>query len=126
MQINIPYVALLWVHLLCVVGTFGGLLAFQLVVPASLRREINVAGRASKVFNILLGIGLLAGILLYGMNRGHVMGPHYNGVIALKFVFLLATGALLGISKSSPRGDTLRKIAIVLMALAAFCGLTLS
>jgi hypothetical protein len=54
------------------------------------------------------------------------LGPHYNGVIGMKFVFLLGAAALIGISKRTDRGDSLRWIAFGLMVLASLFGATLN
>jgi hypothetical protein len=53
------------------------------------------------------------------------MGPHYNGVIGVKFVFLLGAGALIGISKKSDKGDSLRWCGFGLLLLASLLGATL-
>ena len=72
----------------------------------------------------MIGTGLLAGLAYYLVMDGYTNSAHYNGVIGMKFIFLLAVGALVGISRKSRNGDTLRSIALILLALAAFFGLT--
>ena len=117
--------ALVWVHILCMVGCFGGLLALQLVVPAAVRNTPEVSKSASKLFNILIGIGLIAGVVNYVMDQGYKLGGHYNGVIGTKFMILLAVGALLGLSNKPGKGDAFRTASLVLLALAALFGTTL-
>lgn len=118
-------VILTWVHVLCMIGAFGGLLLAQFGLPAAVRNSDEVTRGISKVGNILIGLGFVAGILNYGLIKGHTLGPHFNGVVAVKFVILLAVGALLGMSKKPGKGDTFRTIALVLLAIAAFAGMSL-
>jgi hypothetical protein len=117
--------SLLWTHLLSLIGIFGGLLALRAGLPADVRNRPDVARGAAKLFNILLGIGLLAGVGLYIMTHGYARGAHVNGVIGVKMVLLLGVGAMVAMSGKPGKGDTFRTIAMVLIALAAFCGLTL-
>ena len=42
------------------------------------------------------------------------------------FAFMLASGAVIGISKKTDKGDTLRWVAIVLLLLASLFGTTLN
>lgn len=113
---------LTWVHVLCMVGVFGGLLVVQFGLPAAVRNLDEVAKGVAKIGNILIGVGFLAGGAIYGMIKGHTLGSHFNGIIAVKFVILLAVGALLGMSKKAGRGDLFRTISLVLLAVAALCG----
>jgi hypothetical protein len=115
----------LWLHLLCMVGAFGGLLALRLAVPEGVRRDPAVGRKASRLFNLLLVVGLAAGAGYYALLSGHLRGAHYNGVIGLKFVLMLAAAALLGLSARSARGDGLRTGAMLLLAAAALAGATL-
>ena len=115
----------LWLHLLCMVGVFGGLVVLQLGTPAPWRQDAEGVRPALKWLNLRLGVGLLAGLLLYGMTQGHHRGAHFNGVIGFKFVMLLGAGALLGMSRRSAKGDALRWIAAVLLAVAALAGISL-
>ncbi len=115
-----------WLHLLCMVGTFGVLFLFQFGLPPAVRRD-EANGRAvARVANILIGLGFVVGLLMYGIEKGHLRGGHFNGVIAMKFLILLAVGALLAMSKKQERGDKFRSIALALLALAAFLGTTIS
>lgn len=114
-----------FVHLLCMICTLGGLLAIQLALPASVRNTEAVARGVSKFGNMFIGIGFLAGAASYGMRHGHLLGAHYNGVIAMKFVILLAVGALLAMSKKPGKGDLFRNVCIALLLIAAICGFSL-
>lgn len=113
---------LTWLHILCMIGAFGVLAAAQFALPRDTRNSPGVARGISKLGNILIGIGLLAGVAFYGMAKAHTFGAHYNGVIGTKFILLLAVGALLAISKKPGKGDAFRTIALVLISIAALLG----
>ena len=117
---------LLWIHLLSLIGAFGALLALQLILPRDLRAQAAVVRRFSQTVNWLVLIGFLAGLLIYIIKDGPALGAHYNGIIGVKFLFLLGVGALNSISRKKVRGDALRWGAILLLAIAAFFGLSLT
>ena len=114
-----------WIHVLCMVGLFGGLLVVQLALPAQVRNDADIARRITRLLSILLGIGLLAGLAGYGLKQGHLMGGHFNGVIGLKFFILLIVGGLLPLTRKEGRGDRVRWIILALLAFAVLCALTL-
>lgn len=119
------YQILRWIHILAMVGLFGGLLLYQLALSQSARREDSTARAAVRLWNLLLAIGLAAGLWMYLHVGGFKMGGHYNGVVGLKFMVLLAVGALLPISRRRANGDTLRWICIGLLFLASFMAFTI-
>jgi hypothetical protein len=114
-----------WIHVLCMVGLFGGLLVVQLALPSQVRNDADIARRITRLLSILLGIGLLAGLAGYGLKQGHLMGGHFNGVIGLKFVILLMVGGLLPLTRKEGRGDRVRWILLALLAFAVLSALTL-
>ena len=114
-----------WIHVLCMVGVFGGLLLVQLALPAAVRNEASTARLITRFLSILLGVGLLAGLAGYGLKQGHRMGGHVNGVIGLKFALLLVVGGLLPLCRREGRGDRVRWVALVVMAFAVWAALTL-
>jgi hypothetical protein len=114
-----------WIHVLCMVGTFGGLLVMQAGLPAAVRNSDEVARGAARLFNILIGVGLLAAVAQYGMMKGHLLGAHFNGVIGMKFTILVIVGALIPMSKKPGKGDLFRTISLVLLAIAALAGSTI-
>ena len=116
---------LTWIHILCMIGAFGGLLAFQFAVPAAVRNTPDVARKISKFGNVLIGLGFVAGMLSYGALHAHKLGGHFNGVIAVKFMLLLGVGALLGMSKKPGKGDQFRTIALILLVVASLAGSSL-
>jgi len=115
----------LWVHIVSMVSVIGVLLSAQVCMRADDRNGAESSRTVARLANILLGVGFLAGIAYYLLNKGYAMGPHYNGVVGVKFVFLLGAGALLGISKRTDRGDGLRWISLTLLLLASLFGITL-
>lgn len=125
MIMPILLLVLKWIHVLAMVGILGGLLVYQCGLPAETRNHPDHARAATRLWNILLGIGILAGLLLYGLQRGHTLGAHYNGVIGVKVVVVLALGALLPMCRRPDRGDAMRWTSAALLALAALAGLSL-
>ncbi|HMP72754.1 MAG TPA: hypothetical protein PKE55_05765 [Kiritimatiellia bacterium] len=121
-MISIP---LLWLHLLAMVGAFGAILAFQLVVPEQQRKLAEQSRRIGNVVNAMILVGFLTGIGYYLLEGGYLERAHYNGVIAVKFLLLLGVGALVGISKKREMGDSLRWGALALLALAALFARTI-
>lgn len=120
------YELLRWLHVLCMVGLLGGLVVFQLGLSTSARMDAANLRGATRLWNILLGVGLLAAVLMYGMVKGHTMGGHYNGVIGLKFIVLLAVGGLLPVAKKrAGGGDGLRWLCIVLLLVASLTAFTI-
>lgn len=113
----------LWIHVVSMVGVLGGLLLLQLGLPRDLRANADLVKSALRPLNILLGIGFVAGLLLY-MNRMDGATGHVHGVVGMKILILVAVGALLPISRKSVKGDGLRWTAIGLLLLASFSGFT--
>jgi hypothetical protein len=112
-------------HIVCMVGAIGALLASQLATPADVRNNPGFGRSIARLVNLLIGLGFLAGVSYYVLINGHSMGPHYNGVIGVKFVFLLGAGALVGISKKNSKGDLFRWCGFGLLLLASLFGATL-
>lgn len=108
------------------ISVIGVLLGAQLALPSDYRNGSGASRSIARVANLLLGTGFLLGLGYYFLNKGYSLGPHYNGVIGVKFCFMLGAAALIGISKKTDNGDLLRWIAIVLLVLSSFFGTTLS
>lgn len=121
-----PISLVLWLHIVCMISVIGTLLSTQLCTTPEYRNSAGPSRAIARLANILIGIGFLAGISYYLLKDGMTLGPHYNGVIGMKFVFLLGAAALIGISKRTDRGDSLRWIAFGLMVLASLFGATLN
>ena len=120
-----PWMPLIWIHLLCMVGAFGSLLAVQLALPAPLQQDEALMRRITRLVSLLLLVGLLAGAVAYGLRQGHLLGGHFNGVIGLKFVLLLIAGGLLPLARRAAIGNTIRWIVLALLALAALAAQTI-
>jgi len=116
---------ILWIHLVCMVGSIGALLAAQCCLPPENRNQAAPSRGIGRLVNILLTVGLLAGLSYYLLLDGFSRGPHYNGVVGVKFVFLLAATALVGMSKKTDRGDVFRWIALGLLLAASLFGKTI-
>ena len=114
-------------HLLSVLGVFGGLLVYQLGLPDAVRNDPVLARRANRVLSALLLAGLLAGIYLFLKTLPAYHGSpaigHFHGLIGFKLLALVAVGGLLPLSRRPGRGDTARWIAIALLVTAALAGL---
>jgi hypothetical protein len=108
-----------WIHVLSMIGVFGGLLIIQLGLPPAVSAEAATARRMTRILSLLLGLGLLAGVAAYGLKHGHLLGPHFNGVIGFKFALLVAVGGLLPLTRKEGVGPTIRWIAIILLAMSA-------
>ncbi|MCE9616127.1 MAG: hypothetical protein K8T26_17785 [Lentisphaerae bacterium] len=126
---------LVWVHVLCMLGTFGGLLVIQFGLPREWRDSAAGARVGTGLIYTLLGVGFVVGLGLLGWQMHAAgtaaLGGHYWGVIGLKFILLLVVGAMLGIATRKLRAGlvgaavTLRGVAIGALALAALLGVTL-
>jgi hypothetical protein len=124
----------IWVHLLCMVGAFGGLLVAQLSLPAK-----NVSHHLSilKPVNLMLAIGLLAGIIAYFLKikdaaaSGEELAGTVHMVVGIKFLILLGVGACCGMANGLLKKEKweaagrLRWAAGGLLAIAAFLGVLL-
>lgn len=107
------------------VGSIGALLGYQLSLDKETRLLPDPSRRISRLVSILIAVGLIAALVYYVLTAGYKMGPHYNGVIGVKFILLLGAGALVGISKSAAKGDLFRWIALVQLLLASLFASTL-
>jgi len=117
---------LVWVHIISMVGCIGALLSMQTCIPTDDRNLASPSRKIARLCNILLAVGFVSIIAYYILSGGHTRGAHYNGVIGVKFVFFLGAGALIGISKTTDKGDGLRWIALALLLLASLFGTTLA
>jgi hypothetical protein len=118
-------IPILWLHILSIIGAFGVLLGYQMILPKDMREQAEASRAIGKIVNWMVMIGFLAGLTYYFARDGLNRGPHYNGIIAVKFLMLLGVGALVAISKNRPMADALRWGAIILIAIAALFGLTI-
>jgi hypothetical protein len=127
----------LWLHVVCMVGTFGLLLGAQFGIPAEYRDSPEVAKKVLGLGNALVGVGLIAGLVVFVVSMhafktgGVAMPSGYHAIIGIKFILVFAVGACLGVSypllKKGNRGalSALRYIALALLALASFLGVSL-
>lgn len=121
---------LLLVHILCMAGVFGGLVAC-LAAGRSTAGDLSATLRAAaRPLNILLLVGFLAGMGLYVYRMpgdGADAGP-LHAIIGVKMLLFLGVGAMLGISSSALKKDNVSKarlyqlIAVILCVMAATFG----
>ncbi len=119
------YELLRWLHIVCMIGLLGGMLVYQLGLSYPSRIDAADLRGVTRVWNILLLGGLITGLSMYAQVKGHTLGPHFNGVIAVKFSILIAVGGLLALAKRRSRSDGLRWISIALLLVASLAAFTL-
>lgn len=119
-------IILLWLHVVSMVSVIGVLLCTQLALPGNYRNSADASRSIARLANMLLGFGFIFGLGYYLLIKGYNLGPHYNGVIGVKFCFMIGAAALIGISKRIDNGDLLRWIALILFIIASLFGITLS
>jgi hypothetical protein len=123
---------LILVHILCMAGVFGGLLA-SLAAGAGASGDAAATGRAAmRPLNILLLVGFLAGMGLYVQrSSGGEAIASLHAVVGIKMLILVAVGALMGISGAAfkkenvPRGRLLQVVAAALCVVAAALGVSI-
>lgn len=126
--------AILWLHVLTMVSAIGALLVIQFALPGGTRDAAPVAGRCSRLLNILVAVGLLAGLTAFAMKlrafkaAGTDLSSTYHALVGTKILLMLAVGACLGMGPAllrkgrSGAAHTLRTVALLLLVLAAFLG----
>lgn len=120
-----PSSLILWAHIVCMVGAIGALLGYQLSHGKEARNLADPSRKISRLVNILIAVGLVSALAYYFLTARYKMGPHYNGVVGVKFILLLGAGALIGISKGTDKGDAFRWIALIQLLLASLFASTL-
>ena len=83
---------LTWLHLLGMVGAFGALLVADRLANSQSGSAVLRAGRIS---NLLLAVGLVAGLLVY---LGSMHTPRYHMAMGIKVLLLLFIGAAAGMA----------------------------
>jgi hypothetical protein len=124
----------LWMHLLCMVGAFGALLAGGCVPPdAGAETSLRVLKRA----NLLIAIGFLAGLATYFVRiklaslEDIELPGSLHMTVGIKFLILIGVGACVGIALAKTRKSDaaqaapFRWAAVILLAIAAFLGVYL-
>lgn len=124
----------LWIHLLCMAGAFGALLAAE-CMPTAAWKDGTVEGRVLRLIHALIGIGFLAGLTTYIMRIDLAAAGSDPGrlhmTIGIKFLLLVGVGACTGLASAMVRkgnagaAGRLRWSAAILLAVAAFLGIHL-
>lgn len=124
----------LWAHLLCMVGALGAVAAFQLALPARVREDADVARRSYALLNILVAVGLVAGLAAYYLKiriagaAGEELAGAVHMKVGIKFILFVCVAACFGVgSAKAKRGQFaaahgLRWASILLLAGAALVG----
>jgi len=124
----------IWIHLLCMIGAFGGLLTAQLALS---REDGSHHLAILKPVNLMLAIGLVAGLTAYFLKikDASVSGEEIVGavhmVVGIKFLILLGVGGCSGMAAGLTKkgkweaAGRLRWIATGLLAIAAYLGVSL-
>ena len=125
------------IHMLCMLGAFGGMLIVQFGMPKDVRDNADVARSMGRLPILLITIGFLAGLVAYllrmqyASRSGEVLPPVEHTIVGIKFMFLVAAGAFIGITSKSlkqanvVRANFFRLIALIAIILAACLGILL-
>ena len=109
----------------------------QCGLPKAVRDTADTARAAGRLPTMLFAIGFLAGLVAYWMriryaaNSNVQLPPVEHSIIGIKFLFLVAAGAFMGITaKALKEGDTgranfFRGMTLLPIVLAACLGLLL-
>ncbi len=127
----------IYVHVLCMLGAFGGLLMIQFGLPRDVRDSTGSAGVANRLPSMLIGVGFLAGFLIYWLNIsfaakvGEQLPMLEHSVIGIKLLLLVAAGGFMGLTsrymKDEKPGNAAiyRGMSILVLGLAALLGLSI-
>ena len=125
------------VHVLCMLGAFGGVLIVQFGLPKAVRDTADTANTAGRLPALLLAVGFLAGLVAYWLriryaaNISGSLTSTEHSIVGVKFLFMVAAGAFMGVTaKSLKQSDTARAnffrgMTLVAIVLAACLGLLL-
>ncbi|MBU0677177.1 MAG: hypothetical protein KJ626_03600 [Verrucomicrobia bacterium] len=125
--------AIIWLHILSFGALFGSLLALYWLANASHNDEPHSHIHPERLLNILVGLVLITGFSLLFLNvmdahaQSISLGAHFWGSVGVKLILLLIVGGLIGMTgkKPIPTKKHAWAASMVLIALAAFIGLTL-
>ncbi|MDA0989772.1 MAG: hypothetical protein O3A51_03375 [Verrucomicrobia bacterium] len=127
----------LWIHILAMMGAFGGLLLIQIGMPRDARETASIAGVTARPATMLLAIGFFAGLYLYwakiryAANMQSELPQVEHIMIGTKFLLMVAAGAFMGATGKALKQGALAKsagcrwLAILSLALAALIGVKL-
>lgn len=126
-----------FVHVLCMLGAFGGLLMLQFGLPRDVRDSSDTASVAGRLPAMLIAVGFVAGFLIYWLNIRYAANNHEqlpaleHSIIGIKFLLLLAAGAFMGLTSRYLKDDQpgkaciYRGMSLVVMGIAALLGLSI-
>lgn len=123
----------LWIHLLCMVGCFGMVLAAHISSKAH-TKETLATDKTLSIAAMVLGLGLVAGIVVFLLKAklAAELPSQFMMFITIKLLLLVAAGGSLAMaSKNARKGDAEagkvgRLVALASIASAALLGVLLS
>jgi hypothetical protein len=117
------YLALLWSHIVTVLGALGALFTADRLAAADIR---SGAATASRICSTLLVLGFIAGLVAY-LTRDH--SSTFHMAVGLKMILILVTGAGVGIASARERrnasGAVPRRIGLAALVAASLIGMFL-
>ncbi len=123
----------LWIHLLCMVGCFGMVLAAHIASRAH-TRETLATDKTLSTAAMALGLGLVAGIAVFLLKAklATELSSAFMMIITIKLLLLVAAGGSLAMASKKARegdadaGKVGRLVALASIAIAALLGVLLS
>ncbi|NKB25237.1 MAG: hypothetical protein GKR87_12835 [Kiritimatiellae bacterium] len=127
----------IWVHVLTMIGAFGGLLHIQVGLPVTAKNSFEGSGKATRFSILLISIGFVLGFILYYVNIKTAaelavpLSSRFHMLIGIKLILLFMATAFLGIGTKKLRqengrtANTFRVAAIITLAMAAYLGVSL-
>lgn len=126
------YKAVLGIHVLCMAGVFGGLVAACAVARGDGEAAAANGRTAMRPLNILLLIGFVMGMILYvHLTRSDTAPAHVHGAVGIKMLLLVGLGAVMGMGSGAfkkgdaARGRLLQMIGLVICLLATLIGVSI-
>jgi hypothetical protein len=126
-----------FVHVLCMLGAFGGLLMIQFGLPREVRDSSETASVAGRLASMLIGVGFIAGFIIYWLNIQYAANNHEHlpglehSIVGIKFLLLIAAGGFMGLTsrymkaQQPGKAGIYRGMSMVVMAIAALLGLSI-
>jgi len=127
---------LLWLHLLFLVGAFGGIVFIDRLLADGSGDHPALARKGSRLGHVFLGLGLLAGLALYVLRIRDLgdtaAASHLHAVVGVKFLLFLGAAFCLGMASRRTREQPYTRSAqsywvatCVMLVLAAALGICL-
>ncbi|GEM_PF-3332098 len=126
------YKTVLGLHVLCMAGVFGGLIAACAVARGDGDSAAANGRAAMRPLNILLLVGFLMGLVLFvHLTRSDTAPAHVHAAIGIKMLLFVALGAFMGMGSSAfkkgnaARGRLMQILGLVICTIAALVGVSI-